>query len=120
MSASAPGRFGAILDLIRFDRPVGWILLFLPSGWAILAARPGNPLWFWLAVFLFGSFLTRSAGCVVNDLFDRIEQLKDKRHLKSVSVRYDPVLGYPQQITVTCQSNVIDCGVTYEMRSVVH
>lgn len=71
MSASAPGRFGAILDLIRFDRPVGWILLFLPSGWAILAARPGNPLWFWLAVFLFGSFLTRSAGCVINDLFDR-------------------------------------------------
>jgi hypothetical protein len=29
------------------------------------------------------------------------------------------VLGFPQQIVVTCQSNVTDCGVTYEMRSVV-
>jgi 4-hydroxybenzoate polyprenyltransferase len=65
------GRFSATLELIRFDRPVGWVLLFLPAGWAILAAQPGNPSWFWLSIFLAGSFLTRSAGCVINDLFDR-------------------------------------------------
>ncbi len=65
------GRISAILDLIRFYRPVGWALLFLPSGWAILAAHPGDPSWFWLAVFLAGSFVPRSAGCVINDLLDR-------------------------------------------------
>ncbi|MDA8111576.1 MAG: 4-hydroxybenzoate octaprenyltransferase [Nitrospiraceae bacterium] len=59
------------LELIRFDRPVGTLLLFLPSGWSILLARPGETAWDWIALFLFGAFLTRSAGCVVNDLFDR-------------------------------------------------
>lgn len=65
------GRFRDTLDLIRFDRPVGTLLLFLPSGWAILLARPGETAWGWMALFFLGAFLTRSAGCVVNDLFDR-------------------------------------------------
>ncbi len=59
------------LDLIRFNRPVGTLLLFLPSGWSILLARPGETAWGWLALFFLGAFLTRSAGCVVNDLLDR-------------------------------------------------
>ncbi len=65
------GRLSATLDLIRFDRPVGSLLLFLPAGWSILLAHPGDVEWKWLAIFLMGSFLTRSAGCVINDLFDR-------------------------------------------------
>ena len=67
-----------------------------------------------------GFFVTLSGWRTVTDLFDRIEQLKQEEYIKSVTVRYDRVLGYPQQIVVTCQANVIDCGVTYEMRSVVH
>jgi uncharacterized protein DUF6174 len=67
-----------------------------------------------------GSFATPSGWSTVTDLFDRVEQLLQEKSLKSVNVQYDPVLGYPQQIVVTCQSNVTDCGVTYEMRSVVH
>jgi Family of unknown function (DUF6174) len=67
-----------------------------------------------------GSFATLSGWLTVTDLFDRIEQLDRERYIKSVTVQYDPVLGYPRQIVVTCQSNVSDCGVTYEMRSVVH
>jgi uncharacterized protein DUF6174 len=67
-----------------------------------------------------GSFATLSGWRTVTDLFDRIQQLDQEEYIKSVTVKYDPVLGYPQQIVVTCQSNVIDCGVTYEMRSVVH
>ena len=39
------------LDLIRFNRPVGTLLLFLPSGWSILLARPGETAWGWLALF---------------------------------------------------------------------
>jgi len=67
-----------------------------------------------------GSFATPLGWRTVTDLFDRIEQLTQEENIKSVTVRYDPVLGYPQQIGVTCQSNVTDCGVTYEMRSVIH
>jgi uncharacterized protein DUF6174 len=66
-----------------------------------------------------GSFATPFGWSTVTDLFDRIEELNQEEHIKSVSVQYDPVLGYPQRIVVTCQSNVTDCGVTYEMRSVV-
>ena len=65
------GRLSATVDLIRLDRPVGWLLLFLLAGWSILLAHPSEVAWKWLAVFLAGSFLTRSAGCVINDLFDR-------------------------------------------------
>ncbi|MGE5833746.1 MAG: DUF6174 domain-containing protein [Acidobacteriota bacterium] len=66
-----------------------------------------------------GSFATTLGWRTVTDLFDRIEQLNQEEHIKSVTVQYDPLLGFPQQIVVTCQSNVTDCGVTYEMRSVV-
>ncbi|MCL5286140.1 MAG: 4-hydroxybenzoate octaprenyltransferase [Nitrospirae bacterium] len=65
------GRLSATLDLIRLGRPVGWVLLFLPAGWALLLASPGEVPWKWVAIFLAGSFLTRSAGCVINDIFDR-------------------------------------------------
>ncbi len=44
------------LDLIRFNRPVGTLLLFLPSGWSILLARPGETAWGWLALFFSGPF----------------------------------------------------------------
>ena len=67
-----------------------------------------------------GSFATTFGWSTVTDLFDYIEQLNRDEYIKSVKVQYDPVLGYPQQIVVTCQSNVTDCGVTYEMRSVAH
>jgi Family of unknown function (DUF6174) len=67
-----------------------------------------------------GSFAAPSGWLTVTDLFDRIEELIQEDLIKSVTVQYEPVLGYPRQIVVTCQPNVIDCGVTYEMRSVVH
>lgn len=67
-----------------------------------------------------GSFATPVGWRTVTDLFDRIELLNEEDHIKSVTIQYDPVLGYPQQIIVTCQSNVTDCGVTYETRSVIY
>jgi hypothetical protein len=66
-----------------------------------------------------GSFATLSGWRTVTELFDRVEQLHQEEFIKSVTVQYDQVLGYPQRIVVTCQPNVIDCGVTYEMRSVI-
>jgi 4-hydroxybenzoate polyprenyltransferase len=60
------------LLLARLDRPIGTWLLYLPGVWGILLARatPGQTLWL-LALFGVGSVVMRSAGCVVNDLWDR-------------------------------------------------
>ena len=57
--------------LVRGDRPVGWLLLLWPTWWGLwLAAKGVPPLWP-LLVFTLGVWLTRSAGCVINDYADR-------------------------------------------------
>lgn len=57
--------------LIRGDRPVGTLLLLWPTAWALWLAAGGLPPWRILAIFLGGVWLTRSAGCVINDYADR-------------------------------------------------
>jgi len=58
--------------LARLDRPIGWWLLFLPGLWSILLARAPAARSAWLLIFfLVGAVLMRSAGCVVNDMWDR-------------------------------------------------
>ena len=58
--------------LARLDRPIGTWLLFLPGLWSILLARlPLLPTLRLLALFAVGSVVMRSAGCVVNDMWDR-------------------------------------------------
>ncbi|MES2987513.1 MAG: 4-hydroxybenzoate octaprenyltransferase [Pseudomonadota bacterium] len=56
--------------LARFDRPIGWWLLFWPGAWAI--ALSGNAIEHWglLLWFLLGSIAMRGAGCVYNDIVD--------------------------------------------------
>ena len=65
------------------------------------------------------SFATPLGWRTVTALFDLIGQLNQDERIRSVTVQYDRDLGYPREIVVTCQSNVADCGVTYEIRSVV-
>ena len=57
--------------LIRGDRPVGTLLLLWPTAWALWLAAEGLPPWRILLIFLGGVWLTRSAGCVINDYADR-------------------------------------------------
>jgi 4-hydroxybenzoate polyprenyltransferase len=59
------------LDLIRWDRPAGWLLLLWPTLSALWIAADGFPGWHLLAVCVFGTVLMRSAGCCVNDVADR-------------------------------------------------
>ena len=71
-SASQPaGRLALYLDLIRWDRPAGWLLLLWPSLSALWLAADGWPGWHLLAVFVLGTILMRSAGCCANDVADR-------------------------------------------------
>lgn len=66
-----PEKTRALLQLIRFDRPIGTLLLLWPTLWALWLAAGGLPDLKLLAIFVAGTFLTRSAGCIVNDLADR-------------------------------------------------
>ena len=59
------------LDLIRWNRPAGWLLLLWPSLGALWLAAGGFPGWHLLTVFVLGTVLMRSAGCCVNDVADR-------------------------------------------------
>jgi 4-hydroxybenzoate polyprenyltransferase len=59
------------LQLIRFDRPIGTLLLLWPTLWALWLAAEGFPDSQLLLIFIAGTFLMRSAGCVINDYADR-------------------------------------------------
>ena len=64
-------RLALYWQLVRGDRPIGWLLLLWPTWWGLWIAAGGVPPWWPLAVFTAGVWLTRSAGCVVNDYADR-------------------------------------------------
>lgn len=64
-------RAALYLDLIRFNRPAGWLVLLWPTLVALWVASGGFPGWHLLGVFVLGTILTRSAGCVINDIADR-------------------------------------------------
>src|SRR3989344_4534916 len=68
---SPRSRFSLYLDLIRWDRPAGWLVCLWPTLSALWIAADGFPGWHLLVVFVLGTFLMRSAGCCVNDVADR-------------------------------------------------
>ncbi|MCJ0764696.1 4-hydroxybenzoate octaprenyltransferase [Variovorax terrae] len=76
-------RLRLYLDLIRWDRPAGWLLLLWPSLSALWIAAHGFPGWPLVAVFTLGTILMRSAGCCVNDVADR----EFDRHVKRTAQR---------------------------------
>ena len=71
------------LDLIRWDRPAGWLLLLWPTLSALWIAAGGFPGWHLLVVFVAGTILMRSAGCAANDVADR----EFDRHVKRTAAR---------------------------------
>ena len=71
------------LDLIRWDRPAGWLLLLWPTLAALWLAAGGFPGWHLLVVFTLGTVLMRSAGCCINDVADR----EFDRHVKRTAQR---------------------------------
>ena len=85
MLAIAPprSRVRTYLDLIRWNRPAGWLLLLWPGLSALWIAADGFPGWHLLAVFVLGTILMRSAGCCVNDVADR----DFDRHVKRTAAR---------------------------------
>ncbi|MCJ8298360.1 MAG: 4-hydroxybenzoate octaprenyltransferase [Pseudomonadales bacterium] len=72
-------RLNIYIALTRFDKPIGSYLLLWPTLWALWIASDGNPDLTLIMVFTLGVFLTRSAGCVINDVADRKIDGKVKR-----------------------------------------
>jgi len=64
-------KFKQYLLLIRLNRPIGIFLLLWPALWGLWIASEGFPNTKILVVFLFGVFLMRSAGCILNDIIDK-------------------------------------------------
>ncbi len=76
-------RWHLYLDLIRWNRPAGWLLLLWPSLSALWLAKGGWPGWHLMLVFVLGTVFMRSAGCCLNDVAD-----KDfDRHVKRTASR---------------------------------
>lgn len=63
--------FPHYLKLMRFDKPIGTLLLLWPTLWSLWVASNGqpSPMLFW--IFVLGVFVMRSAGCVINDYADK-------------------------------------------------
>lgn len=67
--AALPQPLRDLAQLARFDRPIGWWLLFWPCAWGVLLAG-GAARWDLLAWLLLGAVVMRGAGCVFNDIVD--------------------------------------------------
>ena len=77
--------------LMRLDKPIGILLLLWPTLWALWIASRGVPDWITLLIFITGTVLMRSAGCVMNDIadrqFDRLVERTKNRPLATGEVR---------------------------------
>jgi 4-hydroxybenzoate polyprenyltransferase len=70
-TGTARGRFVEYMRLMRLDRPIGIWLLLWPCLWALWISAQGRPDEKVFVIFLIGTFVMRSAGCVINDFADR-------------------------------------------------
>ena len=67
--------FKLFVELTRLNRPIGYMLLFWPCLWGLTVGYDFNSelelFYLYSSLFLMGSILMRSAGCIVNDIVDR-------------------------------------------------
>lgn len=76
MTSSTPSltlsqRLSEYEKLMRLDKPIGILLLLWPTLWALWVASDGRPTPWIVAIFVIGTVLMRSAGCVINDYADK-------------------------------------------------
>ena len=103
------------LDLIRWNRPAGWLLLLWPTLSALWLAAGGFPGWHLIVVFTLGTILMRSAGCCLNDVADR----DFDRHVKRTSER--PVtsgrIGVKEALALGAVLAVLAFGLVLTLRA---
>lgn len=94
---SLSGRLKEYGYLIRFEKPIGTLLLLWPTMWALWLASDGNPPVLHIIIFILGTWLMRSAGCAVNDYadrdFDRYVKRTENRPITSGKISGREALG---------------------------
>ncbi|MDD3352222.1 4-hydroxybenzoate octaprenyltransferase [Zoogloea sp.] len=90
-------RLAEYARLMRIDKPIGILLLLWPTLWALWVASDGRPVAWVVAIFVVGTVLMRSAGCVINDYADKdfdghVERTRN-RPLAARRVRPGEALG---------------------------
>jgi len=99
------------IELIRLKRPIGFMLLFWPCLWGLTLVYDfqSNLLnyFFYSALFLSGSILMRSAGCIVNDIADKNFDKKVERTKKR------PIASGKVSVKLASTYAVILCGIAF-------
>lgn len=94
--------------IMRLDKPIGILLLLWPTLWALCIAGRGQPDWVVVMIFVTGTVLMRSAGCVMNDIADRkydglVERTKNRPlATNEVSVKEAYILAAVLSIAAFC------------------
>ena len=83
--------------LMRLDKPIGILLLLWPTLWGLWIASNGHPDWIIVWIFILGTALMRSAGCVINDYADRdfdplVERTKNRPLAAKLVTKKEAVL----------------------------
>ena len=70
-SGKITSKWRGAVELTRFDKPIGTLLLLAPTLWGVVLASQGRPSLAMLCIFVAGAIVMRAAGCIANDLADR-------------------------------------------------
>ena len=94
-------------ELIRADKPIGTLLLLWPTLSAFVVLTNGNPNLFLISLFVLGTFLMRSAGCVINDYFDMefdgsVDRTKNRPLVTGIIQPYEALILFLFLISISC------------------
>ena len=99
------------IELTRLDRPIGYMLLFWPCLWGLTIAYDFNSdlekFYFYSLLFLLGSILMRSAGCIVNDIVDKNFDKKVDR------TKNRPIASGKVSVKLAIIYSLILCGLAF-------
>ena len=99
------------IELTRLKKPIGYMLLFWPCAWGLTLAydfdKSFNDYFLYLLLFLSGSILMRSAGCIVNDIFDK------KFDKKVARTKNRPIASGKISINLALAYSVILCFLAF-------
>ncbi len=84
-----PEKINNYLELIRLNKPIGFMLLLWPCWFSLAYINlPQHTLITYYILFLFGAFIMRSAGCIINDLVDQnIDSKVERTALRPISAK---------------------------------
>ena len=126
LSPKQAERLAVYLQLMRADKPIGTLLLLWPTLWALWMAADGLPDFGILFAFVLGTFLMRSAGCVINDFADRnfdgaVARTQSRPFATGkVSIREAMllllVLCAAAGLAAVCRQCLLDAGLRHHLR----